>query len=696
MAEIVIDELTVENFGPYYGSTTFDFTPDSENGKCSILIGGKNGAGKTHLLRALYLAIVGDPGVNDLKKMEGKSGINKFDFGHALNRKAAAEGQDICRFEIKLTKREVSGAETLTLVREVHQRPKSQPAWKSHVITSEGKKMTPEDKEEGEGAVIRKLRDAFLPRYLARFFFFDAEGSQNLSLTEKDVIEGIARILGLWTFKELEEHLRSLIKIKVPKDFGSNLLGKETRTLSDINAKIQKIEEEIESYKSEKQEKETELADLELAIVDVEEKLKATGTVEPKEIEKEEENRDRIKEEKTRLTEKLKGAWEKELPLSLLGAFRGELNTYLKKEEERSRWEQKKETVEPEIPEIERKVFEGPAEEFELSQECRNHYCSRLRQALKGLFNPPPAGMSESVYVCDRMAVSAQVRWQLCANLPSVDDIRNAFERLDRLSADLLESCGKLKDYQQDKEAIKQGNQLREKRGQLINEKSNIEREIDNIGKEIKQLKLQLPELKREESNQLKKVRKAEKGKSLILLAGQYQQAVGKIQKKAADEMRGYISETVGNLWIPIVGRKCEFQGMHFDEQWSCFLECQHTRDRVPWGEAHLSAGQKQVRVLAFYEALRRLAQRVPPLVVDTPLGRLDQEVRQAVLEKIYLQGHQSIILATNSEIDPEGPLFDLMKDSCARVYTLEPRDQPDSPYYKVCLEKDTYFGQSI
>ena len=92
----------------------------------------------------------------------------------------------------------------------------------------------------------------------------------------------------------------------------------------------------------------------------------------------------------------------------------------------------------------------------------------------------------------------------------------------------------------------------------------------------------------------------------------------------------------------------------------------------------------------------RRLAQRVPPLVVDTPLGRLDQEVRQAVLEKIYLKRHQSIILATNSEIDPEGPLFDLMKDSCARVYTLEPRGQPDSPHYKVCLEKDTYFGQSI
>ena len=31
---------------------------------------GKNGAGKTHLLRALYLAVVGESGVGDLKKVE--------------------------------------------------------------------------------------------------------------------------------------------------------------------------------------------------------------------------------------------------------------------------------------------------------------------------------------------------------------------------------------------------------------------------------------------------------------------------------------------------------------------------------------------------------------------------------------------------------------------------------------------------
>ena len=61
MAEVYIDKLTLENFGPFYGEHTLSF--GSLEGKCGILVGGKNGAGKTHLLRALYLAVVGESGV---------------------------------------------------------------------------------------------------------------------------------------------------------------------------------------------------------------------------------------------------------------------------------------------------------------------------------------------------------------------------------------------------------------------------------------------------------------------------------------------------------------------------------------------------------------------------------------------------------------------------------------------------------
>lgn len=63
MPEVYIDSLTIENFGPFYGEHTLKF--GSLDGRCGILVGGKNGAGKTQLLRALYLAVVGESGLKD-------------------------------------------------------------------------------------------------------------------------------------------------------------------------------------------------------------------------------------------------------------------------------------------------------------------------------------------------------------------------------------------------------------------------------------------------------------------------------------------------------------------------------------------------------------------------------------------------------------------------------------------------------
>ena len=98
---------------------------------------------------------------------------------------------------------------------------------------------------------------------------------------------------------------------------------------------------------------------------------------------------------------------------------------------------------------------------------------------------------------------------------------------------------------------------------------------------------------------------------------------------------------------------------------------------------------------MGFVEALRRLAKLAPPLVVDTPLGRLDKEVRQNVLERLYITGHQCIILSTDAEIDPEGPLFRRVAPKIARVYTLHPHGRKESEDYEVRVSED-YFGHSL
>ncbi len=82
-------------------------------------------------------------------------------------------------------------------------------------------------------------------------------------------------------------------------------------------------------------------------------------------------------------------------------------------------------------------------------------------------------------------------------------------------------------------------------------------------------------------------------------------------------------------------------------------------------------------------------------LPVQTVHRRLDKEVRANVLNQLYLSGHQSIIFTTNSEVDPEGPLFERIRDRLARVYTLHPHGKPESTNYEVRVTSD-YFGHDL
>ena len=215
MAKVYIDSLTLENFGPFYGEHTFNF--GTLNDRCGILIGGKNGAGKTHLLRALYLAVVGETGVHDLRKVEPASEATRFVFDNSLNRRAQAEGVDTVRLQITISQRDEKGggSRKAMLTREIRHRPNSGPVWTSYAERFDGSGRI-EDEDH-----LEKLRDALLPRHLARFFFFDAERGQNFSLSEKAIVEGISRILGLWSYGELETDLRQLIQNKIPRVFNA-------------------------------------------------------------------------------------------------------------------------------------------------------------------------------------------------------------------------------------------------------------------------------------------------------------------------------------------------------------------------------------------------------------------------------------------------------------------------------------------
>jgi DNA sulfur modification protein DndD len=70
---------------------------------------------------------------------------------------------------------------------------------------------------------------------------------------------------------------------------------------------------------------------------------------------------------------------------------------------------------------------------------------------------------------------------------------------------------------------------------------------------------------------------------------------------------------------------------------------------------SHLSAGEKQVYAVALLWALARTSGRPLPLIIDTPLARLDAEHRARIVERyLPVASHQVIVLSTDTEVDAE------------------------------------------
>ena len=84
-----------------------------------------------------------------------------------------------------------------------------------------------------------------------------------------------------------------------------------------------------------------------------------------------------------------------------------------------------------------------------------------------------------------------------------------------------------------------------------------------------------------------------------------------------------------------------------------------------------LSAGEKQLMVIAILWALAICSKKKLPVIIDTPLSRLDSMHRTSLVKTYFPNASdQTIILSTDSEIDQN--YYDMMKESVGDEFTLE------------------------
>ena len=103
-----------------------------------------------------------------------------------------------------------------------------------------------------------------------------------------------------------------------------------------------------------------------------------------------------------------------------------------------------------------------------------------------------------------------------------------------------------------------------------------------------------------------------------------------------------------------------------------------------------LSAGEKQIFIMALYQALSQLNKIDVPYIVDTPFARIDKEHRGKILEQFFKQlNGQVIILSTDEEI--VGDYCNVISDIVSNTFVLNHTINGNTE-----ILSDTYFGGSI
>lgn len=93
--------------------------------------------------------------------------------------------------------------------------------------------------------------------------------------------------------------------------------------------------------------------------------------------------------------------------------------------------------------------------------------------------------------------------------------------------------------------------------------------------------------------------------------------------------------------------------------------------DSLPLSAGDLSAGERQLLAVALLWGLARAAGQPLPVVIDTPLGRLDRSHRDRLLERYFPHAsHQVILLSTDTEIDESSR--QALQPYIGREYRLE------------------------
>lgn len=622
--------LAIEGYKSFRYSTEI-FFPTRQDGKSIFLIGGMNGAGKTSFMEAINLCLYGA----------------KPDFVfNAVNRQEKAGGNFSAAFELTLETDE--GAEIIvkrSWSAGATRNPKPKDLEERLIVIRDGQRVSFQNKQMWQDFIR-----ALIPPGITPFFFFDGEKIQEIAADDHSEVRlqsSLEAALGIEFIKRLTDDLAYIknqerqghVEISdADLEFGQSELKKERSRLERRKKERAEVQEDLDAFRQQYDE--------------AKKRFQAAFHTEPEARETVRENEKKRIQASNRIGQvdnEVKTLCEKNLPLAMAGKLFGGLKRRIEAERGSIQQDTIRDNAAVLTQTLIRAVEEPqPLYRVPLDAEQRTELEQRILKLLQQGTGPNEArtvlnlSEREAARILHRIEeIESSDIFRLASLL---DEKRTLDAEIQRLDSALQPSASSASE----RELFEQLQAEMESCSTQIGRKSEqlrvLNEDILNLEKRLRDIETEISRLYERHHVSREKVEFIAECDAIANLLGQFiirlrENKVQLLQEKTF-EMYRQLSSRSGLIKDLLIDPKTYEVSLH-DRHGSAIRK------------SGLSAGEKEIFAVSLLWGLAQTSQLRLPIIIDTPLSRLDSSHRNHIVHHYFPNaGEQVIILSTDTEVD--------------------------------------------
>ena len=664
---MLIQRIKISNYKTYL-SLDLDLTVDDD--RPIILIGGANGGGKTTLFEAISGALYG-------LKIE-----NKEHFMELLNQGALNTAKPEISLQITFVGK-VLGQQQKYILKRVYQlNPQGKPLESVSLNMNGnmyvyGTMTAPKDRVKAEQE-INKIIKANLPQELSQYFLFDAMQSSELlkkNVFAQTIRDNFENVLGFKKYLQLKRAAE-----KLQQEWAQQRLEaeKEAQEYNELCAQKDKLTANLNTCIAEQDTKYKYLAS-----VEVEYKRAKDGAQEAsalnKKIQELASKIDDIVKRAATYAEDLKAFVDNiEIDLflpKLASNLAQEINNILHIKEQLQKENTGAYPLET-LKDVTNKIItylknlslcsESVDEEQVVSHIVAIQNSTNKEDPFGYLDEAEVTALSNLVKRTgsNQFIALDRQRQELEIQLSTLDNLRSQKQTLEQTQAGGNEYL--IQNY----EATQK--QIEKQKGQEATLKADIQR----LEKRIHQFDVQIqqePDIKFD---------------TLVKLKPLFEKIADSLLKKKKAQIESEMQQQLNKLLVSYKGHVAKVELSDSIEQFN--IKLYHTAgNEISLNQ--LNAASKQIFIQVLLKVLRNLGDYNPPVMIDTVMGVLDNESRDALMEEYFPQlAEQTILLCTTSEIRTDSDYIKL-EPFISKTYTLHRNVEAQNT-----TVEDGYFGLTL